>query len=503
MSYDQNKESAPPSFKSILKLESKRASVYTVSAFITQFGSFLVVPLFWQKLSPSDYGIIAVTEIIGAVLGVFFGLSLDASVTRYYYEWPEQERKQRVGAIWITSWISSIVLGCVSFFFLSRINHLLFRDVNFYPFIFLGLLNSILKSFMFVPFATIRIKQLPGLYSIISIASFVVQMSLSIYFILILDQQLKGYFIANIISNSIIAVVSGAIMIRFAAPCIRGGRLRESLKFSLPIIPADLVSSASSVVDRFVLQQFVSLETLGIYSISLKFTNLIVSFHSALKLSYVPFMVESLSKNLAKGIRDLAQMSLFYILPILMLGLVITAYTKDFVLLANRSAYLPVVQWIPWLIWPAILQTLNVYFTPGLFLSKRTDLMWLPAVIQMVVILASGMLLIPKYQMAGAVITRYCSAVVFFAISFVMSEKYFPIPVNWVKVLFLMVITVSGTIALSFVEFNNIDVGILAKAFFIASLGLVCSIIIVGISSCSRNILRLKTHVVECFIKER
>jgi O-antigen/teichoic acid export membrane protein len=503
MHHDQTTEPTPPSFRSILKLESKRASVYTVSTFITQFGSFLVVPLFWQKFSPSDYGVIAVTEIIGAVLGVIFGVSLDSSVTRFYYEWPEQERKRRVGAIWVASWISSIVLGCVSLFLLSQTNHLLFPDVQFYPFIFLGLIVAILKSFMLVPIATIRIKQLPGLYSIVSIASFIVQMSLSIYFVIILDQQLMGYFVANIISNSIIAVVSVAIMLRFAVPCIRGAGLRESLKFSMPIIPANLLSSVSSVVDRFVLQQFVSLENLGIYAISLKFTNLIILFHSALKLSYVPFMVESLSKNRPNAIRDLTQMSMFYVLPILMIGLAIMTYAKDFVYFANRSEYLPVIQWIPWLILPAILQTLNVYFTPGLFLSKRTDLMWIPAVIQMVAILASGLLLIPNYQMEGAVITRYCSAMSFFAISFVMSEKYFPIQVNWIKVLLLMVIMVSGMIVLSFVEFKNIVVGILAKAFFIASFGMVCLVIIVGLSSCGRNLQRLKTHAFERFMKER
>lgn len=500
MSDDRINESKPFSLMTVLKREMKRASVYTLSSFITHFGNFLIVPLFWQVFSPSDYGIIAVTEIIGAVIGVIFGLSLDASVTRFYYEWPEQERKWRVGTIWVASGISSIVLGCVSFFILLHTTHILFDDVTFYPFIFLGLVNTILKSFMLVPFATIRIKQLPGLYSVFSIASFALQMSMSIYFVLILNQQLEGFFIGNIISNSIIAVVSGAIMSRLASPCIRGDGLRESLKFSLPIIPSNIVASISSVVDKFILQQFASLETLGIYAISLKFANLIVAFHSALKLSYVPFMVESMSKNRERGARDLAQMSLFYVMPILILALAIIAYAKDFVLFADRSAYMPVIQWIPWVIWAAILQTYNVYFTPGLFLSKRTDLMWIPATIQMVAILSSGFLLIPTYQMAGAVISRYCSAVSFFAISLFMTKKYFPIPVNWSKIFFLMVATVSGVLALSFVEFSNIVFGILIKALFIASLGLFCLIIIVGFSSSIRNMHSLKNRVLGRFI---
>jgi len=463
---------------SILKLEGKRASVYTLSSFVTQLGSFLVLPLFWQKLSPSDYGIMAVTEIIGSILGIIFGLQLDTYVSRYYYEWPERERKRKVGAAWVASLISSVVLGCASCFFLSIFSHLLFNGLRFYPFIFFGLVNAILKSFMNVPYATIRIKQLPLLYSIFSVASFALQMSLNIYFVLILNLQLEGYFIANIIGSSLTVVVLGAIMLRFATPCIRGGGLRESMKFSLPIIPSGLVGTICSVGDRFILQHFASLETLGIYAISLKFSGLIVSFHMALKLSYIPFMVESLSKNLEKGIRDLARMSVFYVLPLMMLGLVISAYMKDFVLFTNRPDYLPVIQWIPWLIWAAILQTVNVYFTPGLFLSKRTDLMWIPATIQMVAMLSAGFLLIPHYQMEGAVITRYCSAISFFAISLVMTKKYYPIPVNWTKVLLLTVIMVSGTIVLSMVEFNNLAFSIVSKALFIAFLGSICLAII-------------------------
>lgn len=479
MTQDQNKISTLPPFKSLLKLEGKRVSVYTLSAFITQLGSFLVVPLFWQKLSPSDYGIIAITEIVGSVLGVIFGLQIDTYISRFYYEWPEQERKQKVGANWVASWISSVVLGCVSFFFLLLFSPLLFKGVTFYPFIFYGLINAILKSFTIVPFATIRIKQLPALYSILNVVTSAMQLSLNIYFVLILNLQLTGYFVSNVIGNSITVVVLGAIMLMFASPCIRGGGLRETMKFSLPLIPSGLIGTLSSVVDKFILQQFASLETLGVYAICLKFSGLITSLHSTLKLSYVPFMVESLSENRERGISNLARMSVFYVLPLMMLGLAISAYINDFVHFANRSDYLPVIKWIPWLIWATILQNVNVYFTPGLFLSKRTDLMWIPPTIQLVVILVAGFLLIPDYQMEGAVITRYCSAISIFAISLLMTKKYYPIPVNWIKVLFLTIIMVSGTIVVRMIDLNNIVVSIATKALFIACLCLICFAIIV------------------------
>lgn len=446
----------------------------------------MVVPLFWQKLSPTDYGIIAVTEMIGAILTVFLGLSLDSSITRFYYEWPEPERKRKVGAIWVASWISTIAFGAAGILVLSLTSNIIFPDVKFYPFIFLGLIKIILGSFLSVPFATFRIKQLSFLYCFFSILNFIINIGLSIYFVLIVSKGLYGYFIANIIGGAISVAVLFVIMLKFASPCIHGGGLRKSLEFSLPLIPSSIVSSVSSILDRFLLQQFASLKALGIYAVSLKFTNLIISAHTALKLSYVPFMVESVSKNKQKGSLDLARMSLFYVLPILMLGLTISAYIREFVYFANRAEYFSVLQWVPWLIGPAILKTLNVYFTPGLFLSKRTDLTWIPTTIQLIVVLSGGLLLIPRYQLQGVVIGRYFSEISFFVVSFILTEKFYPLPTDWEKTILLFVIVCLGIILLSILDLNNFAANILVKTSLLTVIGLVSLVIVVGLSPTGR-----------------
>ncbi|TWW12146.1 hypothetical protein E3A20_03600 [Planctomyces bekefii] len=57
----------------ILKLEMKNISLYALSVMITQAGSFILIPIFWKTLTPHDYGIIAVTEVVGGFLSIFFG----------------------------------------------------------------------------------------------------------------------------------------------------------------------------------------------------------------------------------------------------------------------------------------------------------------------------------------------------------------------------------------------------------------------------------------------
>ena len=278
--------------KKIFKSEGKHSAIYTFSAFLTKLGSFLVVPLFWQKLSPGDYGIIAITEIIASLLSVFMGLSLESSINRFYYEWSENERKHNIGTVWVANWLSTIAIGFLSLIILSYISQNLFPDVPFKPYILMGIMVAILQKLNALTFCVLRIKRLPWLYSSFSLLNFILIMSLSIYYILMIEKGLYGYFIANIISGVMMFFLTIILMTKVAKPCFRIPLLKRMLSFSLPMVPAGILGSIATASDKYLLQYFVSVELLGIYAVSLKFVKLIKHLHIVLKLSFVPFMVK-------------------------------------------------------------------------------------------------------------------------------------------------------------------------------------------------------------------
>lgn len=457
------------SFKSSLKTEAKSASIYTLSTFLTQFGSFLVVPFFWQKLSVVDYGIIAIIDIISSFLTMFLGLQLDLSISRFYNEWPENERPERVGTLWVISWVSTIVLGIMSIALVSVINKFLFPDINFYPYIFLGLISVIIAKLSTVPYATIRIANKPLLYSGYSIASFIIQITLNIYFVLILDQKLNGYFISTIIGSIIIGILGILIMLRFARPCIKLDKIRESLKFSLPQIPASTIAGVTTMLDRFLLQRFASLEVMGIYSLSLKFTSLILQLHSALKISFLPFLYRAVAKDNKAGISDLIKMRLFYVLPLIIFALAISLYIKDFVQWISKPEYFPIITWVPWLIGPALVSSCGFYFAPGLFLAKRTDLTWIPAAVQSVTVLICGVCLIPSWNILGVVIAKYASSISLFLVTFFLSEKFYPIPVKWIKISSMVGLVLLAISISDWLEINNLIESIVFNTLLIIS----------------------------------
>jgi O-antigen/teichoic acid export membrane protein len=78
-----------------------------------KLGTLLLIPLLWQKLTPEDYGIIGLTEVLSLVLIPVLGFGGPDVIQRFYFEWSESDRPKHLGSIWIFSIISSLVFCLV------------------------------------------------------------------------------------------------------------------------------------------------------------------------------------------------------------------------------------------------------------------------------------------------------------------------------------------------------------------------------------------------------
>lgn len=428
-------------FKSLLKLEIKDAAFYSATAIVTQLGNLLVIPLFWKVLTPTDYGIIAVVEIIGVFLAVVLGLSLEQSVARFFYEWPENERAQRLGAIWVVNWGSSIVLGLLVTPILFFVSPYLFPEVKFFPFLFMGLISTVFTSLSVMVQTTIRIKRLPVQFAVYRISTFLIQIGLCIYFVLSAKAGLYGYFTAIIISSILNAAISALVMSRHARPCFQDADLKKSLMYSLPVIPATLLGSANIILDRLLLNQFCTLETLGIYSIAFKFASVVTVVHATLKMSYQPFFMKNIYHENGEDI--IYRMTGVYIFPLFLAGLVVSIFSEKLILIFNQPSYFRVINFVPYMVAIALISSLNIYYANGISLSKKTHLMIIPAAVQVILMLVAGYMLIPSFQVYGVIAAKILSFACFLVILVMISNRVYRFRYNWaclVKFISLMLL---------------------------------------------------------------
>lgn len=415
----------------ILRAEARDALVFTSSTLISRIGTFLLLPLFLSRLSPEDFGILAVIAVTGAFQTLIGSLSLDLAVTRLYYEWPEAERRRNLGSIWVWNWIATLGSGALFLAVMPFLAPILFPDVPYEPWLPLGIVSNTLAGLLVLPATTIRIKRLPWLFAVWSVGTMVVTGGLGLWFVLVLGLGLTGYLSALIVANAALASAGIVLMLRFSRPSITSPGLRGAMRFALPALPSAAISTVGLTLDRILLAQFASLQTLGIYAVAMKFVELIGALHQSLKMTFVPFTMQQVAADVERGRRLIASVIPFYLIPYLATTLGLILFIGPLVRVIGQPEYFPVVEWVPWLAGAYLIACLFVYFGNGMLLASRTDLLTIPAAAQLTAMTVTAFLLIPPFQLAGVVATRYAGAIVLFGSSLYLSRRVFRIEHRW------------------------------------------------------------------------
>jgi len=399
--------------------------------------------------------------MIGSFLPILLGLGLGQSVTRLYYEWEEQSRPKKVGTLWLLSLTSSFTLGSLSLGVLSLVSDTLFPETKFFPLLFLGLLGQIIGDLITFPMAVIRIMRRANLFAILSLGRFAFTLALSLYFVISLDRGVKGYFEAMICGNGLnfllcILVLSKHTRLSFWDPCVR-----EALRFSLPLVPGGIISSLTNTADRFFLQSFVSIEALGIYNLSLKFANVVSSFHYAMKMSFVPFMYENVGNH--DGLDRIYRVKGVFIFATMTVAVGIFTLSDDLISWLGQPDYYPIAEWIPIVTTIALLPTLTIYFGPGIGLSKRTELSLIPTLLNTVIVIGGGFILIPLFELPGIMFIRFFSAFAIAAVTILISAKVYPMKMNWLLLSSIISIYIVATGIHHFLVFQQPVSGLMAS----------------------------------------
>lgn len=432
------------SLRPVLKGEARDAFIFTGSNLLNRVGGLLLLPLYWSRLSPDDYGILAVVAVIAAFQALLSTMSLDLAVTRFYYEWPSADRRRNLGAIWSWNWLLTFISGGSFLLLLMFLGPVLFATVPYYPWLFLGIIGNTLGSLFVIPAATVRIKRLPWLFAAYNLMAFAVSTALGVWFVLVLDQGIRGLLISIVLSNFLLATLGGLLMLRFSQPALTAPGFRDALRFALPATPAALIGTVGAILDRLLLTQFASLHTLGIYSVSLKFVDVVNALHASIKMSYGPFLMKTVAEDLKHGRDVVAALTPYYLIPYFVVGLALSLFIGPVVHLINRPDYFEVVVWVPWLAGEAVFGSLPAFYGNGLLLGRRTELLSVPAGVYLLVLVITSVALVPPFQLAGLVVSLYISDAVLFGVNVYLSQRAYYFRHRWKALAGLVVLAVAS-----------------------------------------------------------
>lgn len=363
-----------------------------------------MLPIYTNYLNPSEYGIMTLVQTLMGMLQVFLLLSLHGAVTRFYYDFLDQPdlQKEYLGSIFLFVVLFSTGASIILLIFNDIFGGILFKNVPINPFYFYLVGLAWVNSLFALPMALLRAQEKAVFFVIINIVKAILIVGFASYFIIVKGLGAEGALMAQLMITFIIVIFLFFMQLGSVKFILNLVFVRQSLLFSLPLLPHIASGWIINSSDRVILEKFVGLGNVGIYSLSIQVSMVLSIFYSSVNNALVPRYTRLRQKGEESTANRLLKVFAYVVLAFGIVFIPIAMYT---IKIFTSSQYHDAITIIPILIIGQIIG--GLYFIPvaKLFYTKHTKAIAFSSTIAAIINLIVNIILIPLIGIMGAALS--------------------------------------------------------------------------------------------------
>ena len=445
-----------------LKLAFKQTVVYGIATVFPRIVSVLLVRLHTDKSvleDISDYGDLSIIFSYIILFNVLLSYGLETAFFRFFNSYKNKMSVVNTSSISIV--ITSALFLVLGISFKDQISTLIGINADYLS---LVLWILVLDSLVVIPFAYLRVKQKAVKYTTIKIFNVVVNVSLNIFFLIIVKNyhtqstflenfysenfEINYIFISLLVSSALTFLVMSSFYLKINYK-IDYNLLKKMLKYSLPILLAGLAYSVNESFDKILLDYFdVEKSQIGMYAACYKLALFISLFSTAFKLGIEPFIFSHAKNNSAEKTYALI-LEIFVIIGSFILVTIVVFIDVLKVIFIGDAAYWEALKIVPIILLAnlclGIYQNLSVWYK----VTDKTKFGAYISIFGVFITLSINFILIPHYGYVGSAVATFFAYFFMATISYFLGKRHYPIPYNITKIV-TYILFASGFAFISF-----------------------------------------------------
>jgi O-antigen/teichoic acid export membrane protein len=416
--------------------------IFSVLNFLHPLSSFILLPLYLKHLNVNDYAIFSLMTNLSGFVSLISALGIGSSVITFYYNFNmDQEKLDR----FIYNIICFSILANVCFFLLilpfgNFLFNLFFSssEILFYPFGALGVGIGCISTITIPYMIFLKNQNNIKLYTLLTLLSIVLTVFFQYFSLVNLNLSVKGLLWSKLLGTlfpTLIILIKNFSQSRLYFDF---KIILPSLFFSLRFLPSSLFAWANSFFDRIIIENYLDLKKLGIYSLVLTFTSLIEMLYLAIGSAVQPVLYELFCRSEEKIILNnkINQMFIFYLHSVLIgLSSLILLVTNIDLFIQNPD-YLKVKEFVAISGFSFFLSAYIYIFMLNIFYYKKTNIMVLIQLFSFILLVVLEIILIPLFEINGVIYVTLLLKSIVFVFCYVASQKIYKIDYNNFKIFY-------------------------------------------------------------------
>lgn len=284
----------------------KGASLYLTSNILNALIPFLLLPVLTRYLTQEEYGQVAMFQTLLVALATFIGLNSAGAAQRKYFDANKYDEKIHNENILRTfnasclhiCFFSAFVVSVLVWGFRDLLSQYLSIPVSW---IMTAVCINVFNFIISLCLNHWQNIQKPVKYGALQMSQSMINMMLSLIFVIVLFQGGAGRIEAQLLASFGAALISVALLykeqlLRFFS--WRPQYIKEALSFGLPLIPHHLGFFLMGVFDRIVVNSKLGLSAAAIYMIAFQFSYAFAILYDAINKAIVPWLFAILERDL-------------------------------------------------------------------------------------------------------------------------------------------------------------------------------------------------------------
>lgn len=408
--------------------------------------AFLTLPILTSFLTPADYGIVGLITIISGFGSVFFG-GVNAACARYYFKYVDVE--DGLGNFFSTNLLfitgASVIYFTAIYLAFPYVNEFFFKNSVRFIWVGLGFLQFALNYINTINQTIFQNRHEGRIWFINEAVTTFIYVTLAIALVFI-GVRFESLIIAGLASEIGRTVITFILLRKLYNLNFRMPLLKESLSYSWPQVPSQVIGFGYSYVDRIIVTRVGDMFQVGILDMTGRVSSILKMIIDGISGVLSPVTLELLKSGTEEAYKKLADLSLKVLAVVLILALGAILFSKEIVVLLMKEGFRGVIYIVPVYIYAYVFGALGmisywlIYYHAG-----KT---WLQVPIMLIGLISgtgANIILIPLFGLIGAAAAMFISSALLQITQFYIGWRCTPIPFNIRKIVLIYFFIIAET----------------------------------------------------------